>query len=87
MDRADGASFILDAPMVHERFSALSSSAPSRLALVGSGFRLSYGELASVSNGVAVALARLGAGREARVALVFGRTPLAIVAMLGALKA
>ncbi|WP_395698644.1 amino acid adenylation domain-containing protein [Methylocella sp.] len=67
--------------------SALSSSAPFRPALVGSGFRLNYGELASVSNGVAVALARLGAGREARVALVFGRTPLAIVAMLGALKA
>ena len=69
---------------------AVSSQAeirPESAAIVWKGERLSYGALEARSNRVARLLAGLGALRGERVALLLPKSPLAITAMLGALKA
>jgi amino acid adenylation domain-containing protein len=74
-------------PFVHERFSALAYRYPDRIAIVCGDVCLSYGGLDSGSNRLARRLIGLGAGREDKVALCFGRTASAFVAMLAVLKA
>jgi acyl-CoA synthetase (AMP-forming)/AMP-acid ligase II len=68
----------------------LSSSAqrdPGRPALVMDGARLTYGELEAASNRMARALRAHGVRRGDRVALWLPRSPEAVVALYGIMKA
>jgi amino acid adenylation domain-containing protein len=60
---------------------------PESIALAGTGGRLTYGDLEAESNRLARLLIEGGCARGDRVALLMPKTPTAIVAMLGVLKA
>jgi amino acid adenylation domain-containing protein/non-ribosomal peptide synthase protein (TIGR01720 family) len=72
---------------VHERVLARAAETPDAVAVASSGERLTYGELARRSAELAERLRGLGAGPEARVALLAGRSPELIVGMLAVLRA
>ena len=69
------------------RFEARAAAHPGAAALRFGGRTVTYGELNARANRVARRLAALGAGPEARVGVCLERTPDAIAAMLGAMKA
>jgi amino acid adenylation domain-containing protein len=60
---------------------------PEALALAFKGARMTYGELEQASNRLARQLAAAGCRRGDRVGLLMPKSPMAIVAMLGTLKA
>jgi amino acid adenylation domain-containing protein len=66
---------------------AQAEARPEAIALVYKGERLSYGGLETAANRLAWLLREAGCRRGDRVALLMPKTPLAIIAMLGALKA
>ncbi|HEV2736242.1 MAG TPA: condensation domain-containing protein, partial [Longimicrobiaceae bacterium] len=72
---------------VHERVLARAAETPHAVAVVAGGERVTYGELACRSAGLAERLRALGAGPETRVALLAGRSPELVVAMLATLRA
>jgi amino acid adenylation domain-containing protein len=76
----------MSARLEHE-VSAQAQARPERVAVVCRGERLTYGELEALSNRLARALRAAGCGSGERVALYLPKSPLAIAAMLGALKA
>ena len=73
--------------LLHEAVSAQAQARPEATALVFRHERLSYGALEDSSNRVAHLLRQAGCRRGDRVGLLMPKTPGAIVAMLGALKA
>jgi len=66
---------------------AQAQARPEAIALVFKGTRLTYGALEEASNRLAHLLADAGCRRGDRVGLLMPKMPMAIVAMLGALKA
>ncbi len=72
---------------VHERVLARAAETPDAVAVVSGGERLTYGELACRSAELAERLRGLGAGSETRVALLAGRSPELVAAMLATLRA
>ncbi|HEX8275905.1 MAG TPA: amino acid adenylation domain-containing protein, partial [Longimicrobiaceae bacterium] len=72
---------------VHERVLARAAETPHAVAAVSAEERLTYGELARRSAELAARLRGLGAGPEMRVALLAGRSPELLVAMLAVLRA
>jgi len=85
----------LAASDLHQLFARRAAEAPDRVAVTGDGEAVSYGALAAQAGRLARALRRLaagpggegGRGGEMRVALLFDRTPEAVVGILGALAA
>ena len=73
--------------MLHEWPVAAARRTPDAVALVQRDVRLSYGELESGSNRIARALIRAGCRRGDRVALLLPKSPTAVTAMIGVLKA
>jgi amino acid adenylation domain-containing protein len=72
---------------VHERVLARAAETPDAVALVAGGGRVTYGELARRSAGLAGRLRGLGAGPETRVALLAARSPELVAGMLAVLRA
>jgi amino acid adenylation domain-containing protein len=72
---------------VHELVAAQAARTPERVAVVGAGRRLSYGELEDASNRLAHHLQRLGVGEGMLVGICVDRGPEMVVALLGVLKA
>lgn len=66
---------------------ARADAAPEAVAVAGGGEQLTYGSLEADSNRLARLLAAAGCGRGDRVAILLPKQPMAIVAMLAALKA
>ena len=66
---------------------ARASATPDADAVIGGGRRLSYRQLAAASSAIARQLLRLGTGRDTPVAHYAGRTPEAIAAIVGIMKA
>ena len=74
--------------LLQDAVSAQAQARPDAVALVGAdGARLTYGALEQQSNRLARLLADAGCRRGDRVALLMPKQPVAIVAMLGVLKA
>jgi amino acid adenylation domain-containing protein len=73
--------------LLHHGVSAQAQARPQSLAVACAGERLSYGDLDAASNRLAHLLRAAGCARGDRVALALPKSPMAIVAMLGALKA
>jgi len=73
--------------LLHEPVTAQAEMRPEAVAVARGDVRLSYGELEGLSNRLARQLAAAGCGRGERVALYLPKSPLAVAAMLGALKA
>ncbi|HEX6912064.1 MAG TPA: amino acid adenylation domain-containing protein, partial [Longimicrobium sp.] len=71
----------------HRRFEAAVAAAPQAPALAWRGETLSYAGLDARANAVAAALRARGVGPEVRVGVLLGRTPDAVAALLGVLKA
>jgi amino acid adenylation domain-containing protein len=71
---------------IPQAFTESVASAPDRIAVVGSG-PISYSDLASRADRVAARLRRVGIGRGNTVGLFAQRSPEAVAAMLGILKA
>jgi amino acid adenylation domain-containing protein len=76
----------MSALLQHE-VTAQAQARPESVAVVLKDMRLTYGELESASNRLAHLLQDAGCRRNDRVALLMPKSPMAIVAMLGALKA
>ncbi len=72
---------------VHERVAARAAEAPDAVAVVCGSARLTRGELDARSLELAGRLRARGVGTESRVAVLAGRTPEGIVAMLAVLRA
>ncbi|HKV06573.1 MAG TPA: amino acid adenylation domain-containing protein, partial [Thermoanaerobaculia bacterium] len=73
---------------VHEMFARRAAEAPDALAVLSDdGERLTYGELERKANRLARRLRDLGAGPEARIGVCLERSPEAVVAIFGILKA
>lgn len=72
---------------VHGRFSAIASRYPDRTALASDSISLTYAELDARSDRVAAALTAAGVEAGAYVAVIMERSVLAIIAVLGILKA
>ncbi len=72
---------------VQEQVARRAAAAPDAVAVSGGGCALSFGELAAAADRVAHRLHGLGVGREAVVAVLAGRTPEMIAALLGVLEA
>ncbi len=72
---------------LHAVFRARAREAPERIALSTSTETISYGELDARSDRLAGHLAALGVGPDVLVGLCAGRSPEAVVGMLGILKA
>jgi amino acid adenylation domain-containing protein len=72
---------------VHEMYAQLARTHPGRVALVGEGRELTYGELDAEANRLANRLRALGVGPETGVAVMLERSPELIVALLAVLKA
>jgi acyl-coenzyme A synthetase/AMP-(fatty) acid ligase len=70
-----------------ERFARVAETWPSALAIAGASERLSYGELARRTDGVAAAIMRRAAGSEAPVAVLLSDQVTMITAMLATWKA
>ena len=75
-----------DARSVPAMIAAQAATAPSRVAVVDGAQRITYGVLQARAGRLARQLARLGAGREAVVALVLPRSADLVVAALAALR-
>jgi len=73
--------------LLHEGVAAQAQARPESVAVVCRSERLTYGELEALSNRLARVLRAAGCGSGERVALYMPKSPAAIVAMLGALKA
>jgi amino acid adenylation domain-containing protein/FkbM family methyltransferase len=73
--------------LVHQRFAALASEKPDRIAAVSGERRVTYGEIDERSDRLAAHLSGLGVGPEARVGLCVDRSPELLVGMMGVLKA
>jgi amino acid adenylation domain-containing protein/non-ribosomal peptide synthase protein (TIGR01720 family) len=72
---------------LHQLFEAWAERTPSAIAILFEGAAISYGELEGMGNRLARRLQALGVGPESRVGLCFQRSPAALAAMLGVLKA
>jgi amino acid adenylation domain-containing protein len=72
---------------VHEIFALRAAETPGALAVAGPGLRLTYGELELRAHRLARHLRSLGIGPEVPVAVLAGRSPEALVAILAVLKA
>lgn len=72
---------------LHELFEARAIAQPDRVALEYADERVTYGELEHRANGLAHRLRGMGIGLEISVAIYLERSPEAIVALLGILKA
>ncbi|HVR99435.1 MAG TPA: amino acid adenylation domain-containing protein [Thermoanaerobaculia bacterium] len=72
---------------VHEVFAAQACLTPDAVALVVSGWALTYGELDRRAAGLAAHLGSLGVGAESWVGLRLERCPAMVLAMLAVLKA
>ncbi|MET0399320.1 MAG: non-ribosomal peptide synthase/polyketide synthase [Longimicrobiaceae bacterium] len=72
---------------VHERVAARAAEAPDAVAVECGSARLTRGDLDARSAGLAARLRARGVGPEARVAVLAGRSPRGIVAMLAVLRA
>ena len=70
-----------------ERFARVAETWPSALAIAGTSDRLTYGELARRTDGVAAAIMRRAAGSEAPVAVLLSDQVTMITAMLATWKA
>lgn len=73
--------------LLQEWVTARAESRPETTALVWKGERISYGALEEASNRLARALREAGCGRGDRVGILMPKSPTAIVALLGVLKA
>jgi len=73
--------------LLQDGVTAQAQARPESTALVFKGTRLSYGALEAASNQLAHLLREAGCGRGDRVGLLLPKSPAAIVAMLGTLKA
>jgi amino acid adenylation domain-containing protein len=72
---------------VQELFERHAAEAPGRVAVVGGGSSLTYGELNERANRLAHHLRALGVGRDVPVGLCLDRSPEMIESLLGILKA
>ena len=72
---------------VHELFALRAAETPEALAVAGPGLRLTYRELRRRADRLARRLVALGVGPEVPVAVLAGRSPEALVAILAVLKA
>ena len=72
---------------IHDRFEAQAARAPSAVAVVAGGERLTYGGLDEQADRVASRLRQLGVGVGRRVGLCAGRSPRLWAGVLGILKA
>ncbi|HKV08246.1 MAG TPA: non-ribosomal peptide synthase/polyketide synthase, partial [Thermoanaerobaculia bacterium] len=72
---------------VHELFAVRAAETPEALAVAGPGLRLTYRELDLRAGRLARRLVALGVGPEVPVAVLAGRSPEALVAILAVLKA
>ncbi|HHP7232012.1 MAG TPA: amino acid adenylation domain-containing protein, partial [Xenococcaceae cyanobacterium] len=72
---------------LHQYFEAQAERTPDRVALRFETEELTYNQLNSLANQLAHHLQNLGVGRESLVGISFERSPSAIVALLGVLKA
>ncbi|MYM86939.1 amino acid adenylation domain-containing protein [Rugamonas sp. FT82W] len=73
--------------LVHQLFERVAAATPGATAIEHAGQRVAYGDLNRRANQLAHELLARGLQPEDRVALVFERSPLLIVAMLAVLKA
>ena len=73
--------------LVHELVEEQARRWPAAMAVSGAGGGLSYGELEAMSNRLARHLRRRGVGAESVVGVCLERSPEAVVALLGVLKA
>jgi len=73
--------------LLHQLFEQSAERQPGAAAVHFEGVEVTYGQLEQRANRLAHRLLRLGVAPETRVGLVFGRSPEALVAMLGVLKA
>jgi amino acid adenylation domain-containing protein len=73
--------------LLHRRVEATAAERPDALAVALGGARLTYGELDGKSSRIANALVDLGCRPGDRICLFVGKSPLAVAAMLGSLKA
>src|SRR4030095_9556490 len=72
---------------IHDLFSEQAERTPERIALIGDGRVMSYGELNRRANQLGNYLRELGVGPEVLVGLRMGRSVEMVVALLGVLKA
>ncbi|HSF41209.1 MAG TPA: amino acid adenylation domain-containing protein, partial [Thermoanaerobaculia bacterium] len=77
----------MSAALVHELFALRAAETPEALAVAGRGLRLTYRELDRRADRLARHLLSLGVGPEVPVAVLAGRSPQALVAILAVLKA
>jgi mycobactin peptide synthetase MbtF len=75
------------AAAVHDRFAQIAAAQPDSPAVSWADGRLTYGELDALTDRLAAALQRAGAGGETPVAIVLPRGPNYVAAMLAVLKA
>ncbi|WP_279629273.1 non-ribosomal peptide synthetase [Amycolatopsis thailandensis] len=73
--------------LVPELFAEQAARAPEATALVGDGIELSYGDVEAKANRLARRFIAQGIGPESVVALVLGRSPELVIAVLAVLKA
>ncbi|HEX8429929.1 MAG TPA: condensation domain-containing protein, partial [Longimicrobium sp.] len=73
--------------LAHDRFVSWARRTPDAVALLAGGARMSYAELEARSAGVAARLVELGVRPEERVGVFLERSPDAVVAFLGVLRA
>lgn len=74
-------------PAVHETFAAVATASPERTALTWAGGHLTYGELLSRTNALALRLQRCGVRRGDLVGILASPSPELVIAMLGTLRA
>jgi non-ribosomal peptide synthetase component F len=72
---------------IHELFEQQAERTPERIALIGNGRVMSYGELSRRANQLGNYLRGLGVGPEVVVGLCLGRSAEMVVGLLGVLKA
>ncbi|HEX6864306.1 MAG TPA: amino acid adenylation domain-containing protein, partial [Thermoanaerobaculia bacterium] len=77
----------MSSELVHELFAVRATETPEALAVAGPGLRLTYRELDRRADRLARRLAALGVGPEVPAAVLAGRSPEALVAILAVLKA
>jgi amino acid adenylation domain-containing protein len=84
---ARGPSVELPGTCVHELVDARAAVCPEAVAVAWEGGSVSYGELVGAANALAWRLRAGGVGPEAVVAVLLGRSPELVAALLGVLKA
>ena len=73
--------------LIHEMFEEQAHGSPDRTALIFGNRQLTYAELNRRANRLAHRLKKSGVGLESRVGVCLGRSPEAVVALLGIFKA